>query len=192
MLVGLCCCRLFHTGQESETVSAPSDRSLGIVDLNGAVLAPLGSDGALLSVFVFLRTDCPISNRYAPELRRISELFESEQVRFLMVYLDRDEAAELIRKHMSEYGFPGEPVRDPDYRLVDLVAAEVTPEAAVFDGGGQLIYRGRIDDRYVAFGRERPAPTVHDLEEVLDSRLSGEGDHPTYTRAVGCYISDLR
>ena len=38
-----------------------------------------------LTVLVFTTTDCPISNRYAPEIKRLSETF-SGKARFVLVY----------------------------------------------------------------------------------------------------------
>ena len=38
-----------------------------------------------LTVLVFTTTDCPISNRYAPELRRIEDRFASDGVDFVLV-----------------------------------------------------------------------------------------------------------
>src|SRR5258706_161747 len=74
--------------------------------------------------------------------------------------------------------------------LAKFVGATITPEAVVY-AGGRVAYRGRIDDRYVDLGLERPAATTHDLAEALAAVLAGTPvPHPT-TQAVGCYIADL-
>ena len=57
------------------------------------------------------------------------------------------------------------------------------------DGGPRMVYRGRIDDRAVDFGRTRSAPTSRDLEQVLDTLASGATVQPRTTPAVGCFIS---
>jgi hypothetical protein len=75
--------------------------------------------------------------------------------------------------------------------MVQLAGARVTPEAAVFIGK-RLVYRGRIDDRYVTFGTTRPAPRVHDLEQVLERISSGRNVELQTTKAVGCFIEDLK
>ena len=57
--------------------------------------------------------------------------------------------------------------------------------------GGRILYRGRIDDRYVGLGVERRAPAKRDLEEALTAVIAGKRvEHPT-TQAVGCFIADL-
>ena len=68
----------------------PSAPDLQLLDLDGNEVNPLRSD--TVSVFVFTRTDCPISNRYAPEIRRIYERFEPQGVAFWLVYVDPDES----------------------------------------------------------------------------------------------------
>jgi len=66
----------------------------------------------------------------------------------------------------------------------------VTPEAALMQGT-RLLYRGRIDDRYVDFGKDRPAPTTHDLEAAIDAAIAGKPIAVKETRAIGCILSDL-
>src|SRR5687767_1556044 len=108
-----------------------------------------------LTVCLFTRSDCPISNSYAPEVRRIHEKFKPRGVGFYLVYADPDEGREIIEKHVKEYSYPFPALRDPKHELVKTTGAKVTPEAAVFDKAGKLLYRGRIDDRYVDFGKAR-------------------------------------
>jgi hypothetical protein len=74
---------------------------------------------------------------------------------------------------------------------VRKTAITVTPEVAVIDKTGMVLYRGRIDDRYIDFGRDRPQPTVRDLERSLDAILAGKPAPVRETRAVGCILADL-
>ena len=80
---------------------------------------------------------------------------------------------------------------DPGHVLVKRSRAEITPEAAVFLDG-KLVYHGRIDDRFVSFGKARPEPTQHDLEKVLEAVVSGKAAPESTAPGVGCYISDLK
>src|SRR5580698_613336 len=91
-----------------------------------------------VQVFVFVRTDCPITNRYAPELRRIATEFQGRHVAFYLVYPDPDTNKRAIENHMAEFGFPGTPMRDPDHTLEKRAHATIAPEAAVFDPAGVL------------------------------------------------------
>ena len=56
-----------------------------------------------------------------------------------------------------------------------------------------MIYRGRIDDRFVAFGQVRPAATRHDIRDVLQTTVDGNPPEETLTqRAIGCFIQDAQ
>jgi hypothetical protein len=167
-------------------ISAPAT-DLKLLDLAGGLVNPFQGSEADATVFVFIRPDCPISNRYAPEVRRLSERFKT--VQFWVVYPDSDLSVDEIQKHLAEYRFGVVALRDPKLELVDLCQAGVTPEAAVFDQAKKLVYRGRIDDRFVAFGKSRPAPTQLDLADVLTALSEKEPLLPRSQPAIGCPIN---
>lgn len=151
-----------------------------------------GAQGRQGVVLIFTRTDCPISNRYAPEVRRLFEKFSAQGIGFWLVYPNPEVTPAQIRQHLHDYSYPLAALRDPDHQLVRLGQAKITPEVAVFTPEGRLAYHGRIDNRYVDFGRTRPQATEHDLDDVLTDLVR----HQPVTRhpqpAVGCYIDDLR
>jgi hypothetical protein len=147
---------------------------------------------AKVRVLIFARTDCPITNRYAPELARIAREFETKDVKFWVIYPDPSETATKISRHMAEYHLPGEGILDPNGELSKRAEAKVSPQAAVFDSHGKLTYSGRIDDRFVAFGKARPAPQVHDLENAIAATLAGKPVAEPRTKAIGCYLSDIQ
>lgn len=140
-----------------------------------------------IRVLVFTTTDCPISNRYAPEIQRLAAKFDG-QAKFVLVYPVPTDSMALILEHHKKFGYSLESVRDAS--LVKKTGVTVTPEVAVM-AGDRVVYRGRIDDRYVELGRERPKPTTHDLEDALTAAVAGRSVAIKETRAVGCILSDL-
>lgn len=171
---------------------APSD--LRLLDLDGRPVAVLPAAGEPTTVFLFAGTDCPITNRYAPELRRLNDRFAPKGMRFWLVYPDPGETPAAVRRHAQEFGYGMTPLQDTRHDLVRLVGARVTPEAAVFvghAGGPRLVYRGRIDDRNVDFGKTRNAPTSRDLENVLVALAEKRAVSTRTTVAVGCAIPPL-
>lgn len=160
------------------------------VDLAGKPVDPLKESGGKVVVLVFVRTDCPVSNRYAPTIQNLSAT-HAENAAFWLVYPDKAETAELIRKHDEEYGYKIPALRDPEKVLVKESQAQITPEAAVFDARGQLVYHGRIDNLYVDIGRARTVATTHELEDAIAAAAGGRKPAVSTTHAVGCYISDL-
>jgi hypothetical protein len=175
-------------------VCAPAARAgqVRLLDLENRIVDPLHpAPGLKATVFLFITTDCPISNRYAPEVTRLFKLFASKGVSFWLIYPNSAESPQAIRDHVTSFAYPMRALRDPEHALAKLVHATVTPEAVVV-AGERVVYRGRIDDRYPELGVERPAPTRRDLEDALTALLAGKTvQHPT-TQAVGCFIADLR
>jgi hypothetical protein len=110
---------------------------------------------------------------------------------FRLVYPNPDEDPETIRKHLGDYGYSLQAIRDPRHELTKAAAVTVTPEVSVFVPGRGFVYHGRIDDRHVAFGKARIAPTRHDLRDALTAVLEGRPVSQPATRAIGCYISDV-
>ena len=144
----------------------------------------------LTTVLVFTTTDCPISNRYAPEIKRLATRFDG-QVRFRLVYPVPSDNDAIIREHVKKFGYTLQWERDTTQALVRKTGVTVTPEVAIVDSTGKVWYRGRIDDRYVEFGKDRPQPTVRDLERSLEDVIGGKPVPVAETRAIGCFISDL-
>jgi hypothetical protein len=165
---------------------------LRVPDLDGRLVDPLGPvPGVRATVFVFITTDCPIANRYAPEIQRLAAIFTAQGVRFWLVYANPHEPLASIRDHLRRFQYTIPALRDPEHALVRFTKATVSPEAAVVDPGGVLRYHGRIDDRWVNIGRDRPSPTRADLAEALRATLDGKPAAQTATPAVGCILADF-
>lgn len=172
----------------SRPVNSPGSWDNETVVLLGAEMSLAGA----IVVLIFVRTDCPISNRYAPELQRLSREFSERGVTFRMVYPDRAETLESARRHAREYGLPGEVILDPRHAWVSRAGVHTTPEAAVFTANNRLMYHGRIDDRYISPGKARPAAEHHDLEMALRELLQGKAVSVSTAPAVGCALADLK
>jgi hypothetical protein len=174
-------------------VCAPAVRAgqLRLLDLEDRRVDPLlSAPEAKATVLLFISTDCPISNRYAPEVRRLFTSFASKSVSFWLIYPNPAERPEAIRDHLTSFAYPMQALRDPEHALAKFVHATVTPEAVVV-AGGRILYRGRIDDRYVELGVERPVPSRRDLEDALTALIAGKRVQHPITPAVGCFIADL-
>lgn len=152
---------------------------------------PFSSAAGKVIVLIFVRTDCPIANRYAPEIARLSAAHASDAV-FWMVYPDKRESVDEIRKHQTEYHLALPVLRDPQGALMKRAQVSVTPEAAVFDARGRLVYHGRIDNWFADFGRSRPVATTHELVDAIAAAESGHPETLPSVPAVGCYLSDLQ
>lgn len=159
----------------------------GVRAPDGRVVAPI-DPAAPATVLLFTAVECPISDRYAPAVRRLAERYGAKGVRFWLVYPNEGELPAAVKAHADAFSY-GLPVAlDTARVLADKAKVTVTPEAAVFDREGRLRYHGRIDDRYSDFGVDRPVPTTHDLDDALAAVLAGRPVARAHAPAVGCAI----
>ena len=156
------------------------------IDGNQHTVPP--ASGAKATVVFFVTHDCPISNRYAPEIGRICSEYSSRGVGCLMAYVDSTATAETIREHRQAFGGTQPALHDKGRELVELAGATITPESAVFDNVGRVVYRGRVNNFYAALGTPRRQATEHDLRTALDEVLAGVPVSKPRTQAVGCFI----
>ena len=162
---------------------------LGVADLDGRAVDPFHQTPGKVIVLVFVRTDCPIANRYAPTIQEISKKYK-DSTQFYLVYPVKTETPQQIKQHLKEYGYQMTALRDPDYALVKRAETQVTPEAAVFTPDGSLLYHGRINDWYAEFGRSRREPTTHELVDALSAATTGKIVANAAVPAVGCFLPD--
>jgi hypothetical protein len=177
---------------ERERGGSPSS-STTLLDLDGRSFDLWQTrDASAVTAIVFTRSDCPISNRYAPTVKKLHDAYRSRGVRFYLVYVDPKEEPKRIRRHLDEFEYPCPALRDPTHALVAATGATMTPEAIVYDSQRKIVYRGRIDDLFADLGQSRDEPTTHELADAIEATLSGQPVREPLTNAVGCPISDLK
>ena len=140
-------------------------------------------------VLVFLSTDCPLSNTYVPELNRINAQYSSRGVALFAVQGDGTVSTEQVQKHVQEFAYSFPYLLDAKESLAAFAGATVTPEAAVFSGEGELLYVGRIDNRFAGFGKQRTVVTEFDLRDTLEAILAGKPVPRARRQAFGCSIA---
>lgn len=163
--------------------AAPSAAPAGFVE------DPLAAPGPV--VLIFVRTDCPIANRYAPTIAELASEHQARGVRFVLVYPDDDATPAVIDAHREAFGHALAALRDPRHDWVAKTGVGVTPEVAVYDAERRPVYRGRIDDRFPMPGVARIEPLERDLDRVLDALERGERLEFTTQPAIGCPIPTL-
>jgi thiol-disulfide isomerase/thioredoxin len=183
--------RILRTLLFSALVLAPSyPNQPSAVDLNGLPVDPFKSSPGKIVVLIFVRTDCPVSNRYTPTIQSLSAQ-HADKTAFWLVYPSKADSPEMIRKHDQDFGYKLPALRDLQHALVKQSRAQITPEAAVFDANRRLVYHGRIDNLYEDFGRARASATTHELDDAIQAAIHGKPLASDTVPAVGCYISDL-
>jgi thiol-disulfide isomerase/thioredoxin len=143
------------------------------------------------TVLFFVATDCPIANRYAPEMSRIVRDFQPRGISFAFVYVDPSQTSKEVREHLKEYrlGAPG--ILDMKHTVVKATGATVTPEAVMLAKNGTMLYRGRIDDLFLEHGRAKVTAKNQDLRNAIKQYLAGKPIKVAQTPALGCSIPSL-
>jgi hypothetical protein len=162
-------------------------------EIDGHDVTSLAAPGAKYLAAIFVATDCPISNRYLPLLAHLSKQFAPRGVQLWLVYPNPGDTIAAVRAHQSQYPAAASlpQLIAPDSRFLTHAHVHITPEAAIFHGDAMTqpaLWHGRIDDRYLTFGTQRPAATRHDLADALNATLAGRQPTPPAAPPVGCAI----
>ena len=160
-----------------------------LADTTGRLHTPAEWASKRAVVLIFVSTDCPLANRYVPELKRIESAYSPRGVAVYAVQGDATISVDEVRRHAKEFAYTFPYLLDPEESLASYTGADVTPEAAVLSPSGELLYLGRIDNRLEDFGHERVQVTEFDLREALDAVLAGKPVPHPRTRALGCAIT---
>ena len=145
-----------------------------------------GSKG---TVFVFVSTECPISNGYLPTLNRLTKEYADKGIEFIGVDPNEGQQFKKIEQHRIRYNILMPIVRDPGAHLAESLGITRCPEVVVFNSTGKAVYRGRIDDRYPRRGgAPKQVFHVHDLEDVLKQLSQDQAVAVHETEVIGCPI----
>jgi peroxiredoxin len=143
-------------------------------------------------VLLFISADCPISNRYAPTINELVKEYVPANTAFYAVQSDPDITPEAARQYAKDYGFQFPVLLDPYQTIASHYAVMVTPTAVVVSGRGDLLYRGRIDDRAVDLGKWRNTARKQDLRDAITNVLSGKPVAQPFPDAIGCFLPQKR
>ena len=158
-------------------------------DLDSGSGPGLARGSTTAAVLFFVGQDCPISNAMMPEANRIIEKYAPLGVVFYFVYPENEMTDQEAARHAKDFELRA-PVRvDRERRLVAKARVKVTPEAAVFEAGGRVVYHGRINDLYAGLEQRREVAVTNDLRDALDAVLAGRLPAAPTIPAVGCFIS---
>lgn len=173
-------------------LSAPPDR----IELSNDPL-PLAAGGerslsALAgkkaTVLVFLSTECPISNAYVPALRELATNHADAGLQIIGINSNAGQSLKAIQAHALEYQIAFPVVKDVGGRVAKKCGAATCPEAVLLDKQGKVIYRGRVDDRFVRRGGAAGKVGREDLAEAVRAHLKGEPVAVSRTETLGCPI----
>jgi thiol-disulfide isomerase/thioredoxin len=144
--------------------------------------------GARAVVLFFIATECPISNRYAPVINRLVADYASQRVIFYGVHSDPDIRASAVRQYAKDFSLNFPVLLDPTQLLAGNTGVTLTPTAVILSPDGELLYRGRVDDRYLDYGKYRDTNIKPDLRLSLEATLAGRKIADPITKPLGCAL----
>ncbi len=143
-------------------------------------------------VVVLLEPGCPIARFGLTALRECFETFGPQGVRFQGHVPNRLATEASVATYREKFSIPF-PVSPDSLQLkATELGAAIVPEVFVYDAKDTLIYRGRIDDAFVAIGKRRPKAHTHDLKRTLTALLNGDPILISQTTPVGCAITSSK
>lgn len=139
-------------------------------------------------VVVFLGTECPINNAYAPRLAELHKEYAPRGVLFVGINANCHDTPARVAGHAKEHGLPFHVLKDTAGTVADQFGARRTPETFLLDDARRIVYQGRIDDQF-GIGYKRKEPTRRDLALALDEVLADKPVTVAKTTAAGCLIA---
>jgi hypothetical protein len=143
-----------------------------------------------LVVLCYTEVGCPISQKLAGRLSRLSRAWEQRGVRFLGIDASAQDSREDVAREAAELERAFGVVKDVRQELTRTLDAQTSTEVFLFDKLGELRYRGAVDDQFT-IGAARPEPTRRFLEEALTAVVAGHEPETTSTAAPGCKLTRL-
>jgi peroxiredoxin len=163
-----------------------------LTDADGVTHSNLQWRDAKAVVLLFLGAECPVSNGYSPVFRDLARRYAARGVMTLGVYSDPTLTADAAAAHAKEYDLDFPTLFDPEQVLARGCGARITPEAVVALATGEVVYRGRIDNRYALDGKRRDEANVFDLDAALTATLAGKLPAVRETKAFGCPLPSIK
>jgi len=185
LLLGGCASSGAQPGIDAATAAT------AVADVDGARVAPLAVTAGRVHVLLFVTTDCPVANSYAPEISSLAAELAGTEVTPFLVHVAPDVDAASAKAHARAYGLELRILLDPEQRLARAVGATATPEAAVLTAAG-VQYLGRIDDRWRKLGADGQVPEHRDLRLAIAAVRTGRAVAQPRTEVVGCLLPTPR
>ncbi len=159
-------------------------------DVSGRVHQIGEARGTKAIVLVFLGPECPISQRYIPELNRIAMGQGTNAVEFYGVVSGASITRAQAAAFAKEYAIRFPVLFDEAGQLARWLRPTHVPDAFVLKPDGDFVYRGRIDDWYESPGKPRAFVRNHELRDAIKATVAGKTPLKIYAPPVGCYFED--
>ncbi len=182
-LLGLAFTQTATTFAEPKKIATP----FSLLDLAGNSHTLGQNDKKRVRVFVFLTTECPISNSYTKTLNEIAAKFP-DKVDFYGVIADPSITRVQATKHYAEFKATFPVLFDASGFLASALKPTHVPHAFVLDVNSKSVYNGAIDNSWDALLKRRPKTDKFWLIDALTAAIDGKIVGVPETTPIGCLI----
>ena len=142
-----------------------------------------------LSVYFFLAPNCTICQYYIPTIDNLHKTY-SKDYHFVGIFPNKNTSSADIESFKETTGLTFEMRLDHQKEISNTLQATHTPQVIVYNHSiNKIIYKGRIDDLYIALGRRKPSITDYSLQNFLESYPSYPQDTLIENKTIGCLIN---
>jgi peroxiredoxin len=141
------------------------------------------------TLVVFTANGCPFAQAWEERIVNLGNTYGKKGVGVLLINSNNPAASksdtfELMQARAKARGMTFPYAVDPESTLAQAFGAAKTPEAYLFDKGGQLVYHGTIDDNH----EDAAKVTKPYLKDALDAVVAGKKPPAAETKSLGCGI----
>lgn len=137
-------------------------------------------------VFYFLAPECPLCQNYSVAMNKLKK--DYDDIEFIGIFPGEEYTREEIKSYLIKFKLDLNSYLDPDFKLTNMMQAEITPEAFLMNKSRGLTYSGAIDNWAISLGKKRTVVTENFLETAINSTLRDQEVEIKKTKAVGCFI----
>lgn len=152
-------------------------------DLSGKKHSLASLKGKNGTVFIFVSTQCPVSNAYNERMEKLAQDYKARGVSLVGINSNSTESADDVKNHAAQNNLTFMILKDKGNKVADQLGATNTPEVFFLDANNKLAYRGRIDN-----SRSGKTVSANDLRDAIDATLDGKPVVNAFVRAFGCSI----
>ena len=171
------------------TYNVPTISHIKLRSLDGEFCHIEENKNVSATIIFFISPECPLCKNYSLNIKQLSAQYLKKGFRFIAIVPGNRYTIPQVKEYKTTYGLKNISFYfDPNFELVHMLKAKVTPEVFVLDQTGKLVYNGRIDNWVYELGKKRKVITEHNLADVLfalDQHII-----VTYksVKALGCFI----
>jgi peroxiredoxin len=139
---------------------------------------------------VFMCNHCPYVKHIQEELARFGEEYGRKGLAMVGINANDvvshpEDRPEKMKEEKERVGYPFPYLHDETQEVAKAYGAACTPDFFLFDGDGELFYRGQFDGSRP--GSDVPV-TGEDLREACDRALAGDEPPEEQKPSAGCNI----